>query len=293
MRLTLLALVFTSCLICAQSLDQVVTNKSVAEMVKAGVARDLIIDTINKSDCRFQLDPTNLIWLKNAGVPDEIVRAMSGRAASRPVSASQTPTAAAPPPASSQRPYSSPEPPVERVTNVGTETGDWDFELGTVALQFGGGLSAGPNRLARTVAPAISGELNVGMNRYVSLTGAYAYHTLGTADFYSCSGYSCVFLPIKLRAHEMTGGVKLLIPTSTRFTPFFTGSAGAIRAAAGASVLGIGISASDSAFIGGGGGGFRVNLTGKLALDYDVRLFVGQYDIFYGRTTLGLQVRLN
>jgi hypothetical protein len=31
----------------------------------------------------------------------------------------------------------------------------------------------------------------------------------------------------------------------------------------------------------------------RLALDYDVRLFVGQYDLFYGRTMLGLQVRLN
>jgi hypothetical protein len=293
MKLTLLILALATCLVSAQLQDQVVTNQTVAGMVKAGVARDLIIDTINKSDCRFQLDAGGLIWLRKAEVPDEIVRVMAARAAARPSPPSQSPTSTSPAPSTAQRTYYSPEPPVERVTNVGAETKDWDFELGTVALQFGGGLSAGPNRLTRTVSPAISGELNIGMNRHLSLIGGYAYHTLGTADFLSCSGYSCVLLPIKLRAHEMTGGVKVTIPTSTRFTPFFTGSAGAIRAAAGTSVLGIGVSASDSAFIGGGGGGFRVNLTRRLALDYDVRLFVGQYGIFYGRTTLGLQVRLN
>ena len=216
MRSTLLALVLTACLASAQSPEQMVTNQRVARMVKPGVARDLIVDTINKSECRFQLDPDGLIWLKNAEVPDEIIRVMAARASARPSPTGQPPTSASPAPVTSARSYSSPEPPVERVTNVGTETADWDFQLGTVALQFGGGLSAGPNRLARTIAPAISGELNVGMNRYVSLTGAYAYHPLGIADFYSCSGYSCGFLPIKLRAHEMTGGVKLTIPTHMR-----------------------------------------------------------------------------
>lgn len=293
MRLALLTLAFTTCLVCAQTQDQVVTNQSVAEMVKAGVATDLIIDTMYKSDCRFHLDPANLIWLKNAGVPDEIVRAMAARAAGRPAPGPQQPPSTTPSPAPTQRPSDAPKPPVERVTSVGAEIEDWDFRLGTVALQFGGGLSAGTDRPTRTVAPAVNGGITVGLNRYVSLTGDYAYHPLGTADFLSCSGGTCAFLPIKVRAHEMTGGVKVTIPTSTRFTPFLTGSAGAFRASAGASVLGIGISASDSAFIGGGGGGFRLNLTRRLALDYDVRLFVGQYDLFYGRTTLGLQIRLN
>ena len=50
---------------------------------------------------------------------------------------------AAPRPASIQRPYSSSQPPAERVTIVGDETRNWDFELGTVAFQIGGGVSVG------------------------------------------------------------------------------------------------------------------------------------------------------
>lgn len=293
MRVVLPILAFATCLVCAQAQDQVVTNQSVAEMVKAGVATDLIIDTIYKYDCRFVLDPANLIWLKNAGVPDEIVRAMAARAAGRPVPEAPTPTPVAPSAAPPQRPSYAPEPPVERITNAGAEIEDWDYGLGTVAFQFGGGLSAGTDRPTRTIAAAASGGINVGLNRYVSLTGDYAFHPLGTADFFSCSGGVCAFVPIKVKAHEMTGGVKVTIPTSTRFSPFFTGSAGMFRASAGASVLGIGISASDSAFVGGGGAGFRLDLTRHLALYYDLRLFAGQYGLFYGRTALGLQVRLN
>ncbi len=293
MRLAFLILGLAACLAGGQTQGQVLTNQSVAEMVKAGVAADLIIDTLYRSDCSFRLDPANLIWLKNAGVPDEIVRVMASRAVGLPTPGSKPAAPASPVPAPPPQSSYAPEPPVERVTNVGAETEDWDFGLGTVALQFAGGLSAGTDRPVRTVAPAVNGGINVGLNRYVSLIGDYAWHPLGAADFVSCSGGVCAVVPVKVRAHEMTGGVKVSIPTSSRFTPFFTGSAGVFRASAGASVLGIGISASDSAFMGGGGAGFRLNLTRRLALDYDVRLFTGQYNLFYGRTTLGLLVRLN
>jgi len=93
----------------AQPQDQIVTNQTVAEMVRAGVAQDLIIDTISKSECRFLLDPTNLVWLKNAGVADDVVRAMAAKAAGRAGPASPAATTAAAPPAPVQPAYRSPE----------------------------------------------------------------------------------------------------------------------------------------------------------------------------------------
>jgi hypothetical protein len=78
MRVTILVFAIAGALF-AQPQDQIVTNQTVAEMVRAGVAQDLIIDTISKSECRFLLDPANLVWLKNAGVADDVVRAMAAK----------------------------------------------------------------------------------------------------------------------------------------------------------------------------------------------------------------------
>jgi hypothetical protein len=78
MRVTILIFAIAGMLF-AQPQDQIVTNQTVVEMVRAGVAQDLIIDTISKSECRFLLDPANLVWLKNAGVADDVVRAMAAK----------------------------------------------------------------------------------------------------------------------------------------------------------------------------------------------------------------------
>ncbi|HXG31787.1 MAG TPA: hypothetical protein VNJ11_00360 [Bryobacteraceae bacterium] len=280
----------------AQNQHQVVTNETVAEMVRAGVATDLILDVIHRSECRFHVDPANLIWLKNSGVPDEIVRAMAARAAGRSAAGGAAAAGASVSSASAPPLASPPEQaaaPAKAAAAIAGTVEDWEFGLGTVALQFGGGLSIGKDWAPRTVAPSAQGELDVGLHRYLSLVGAYAWHALGKADVLSCAGVSCVLASVKVRAHEMTGGVKLTIPTSTRFTPFFTGSAGILRASAGADVLGITVGASDSVFIAGPGAGFRVHLTHRLGLDYDARVLFGRQGLFYGRTTLGLLVRLN
>ncbi len=276
----------------AQDQRQMVTNATVAEMVRAGVATDLILDVIHRSECPFDVDPASLIWLKNARVPDEIVRAMAARAAGRSPAGGAAAAGASVSSASTPPPE---QPAAPGKTGAGFDgtVEDREFGLGTVALQFGGGLSIGKDWAPRTVAPSAQAELNLGLHRYLSLVGAYAWHALGKADVLSCAGVSCVLTSVKVRAHEMTGGVKLTIPTSTRFRPFFTGSAGILRASAGADVLGITVGASDSVFIGGPGAGFRVHLTHRLGLDYDARVLFGQHGLFYGRTTLGLLVRLN
>lgn len=60
--------------------SQVLTVDDVVKMVQAGIAQDLIVKTIVESaSVEFQMKPDQLIALKKAGVPDEIVRAMVGR----------------------------------------------------------------------------------------------------------------------------------------------------------------------------------------------------------------------
>jgi hypothetical protein len=76
MRLCILALtVFCAAAVAGQ--QPALTIDDVTKMVQAGVAKDLILKTIADSPVPFQLNPDQLIALKKAGVPDEIVRAMT------------------------------------------------------------------------------------------------------------------------------------------------------------------------------------------------------------------------
>jgi hypothetical protein len=74
MKLSVLALT----LFCAAALagQQALSIDDVTKMVQAGVAQDLILKTIAEPGVRFQLNPDQLITLKRAGVPDDVVRAM-------------------------------------------------------------------------------------------------------------------------------------------------------------------------------------------------------------------------
>jgi hypothetical protein len=54
----------------------VLTNDAVIGMVKAGLSPNLIISTINTNGCNFQLDADKLITLKQADVPDQVLRVM-------------------------------------------------------------------------------------------------------------------------------------------------------------------------------------------------------------------------
>ncbi len=75
MKLSLLALtVFSIAALAAQ--PAALTIDDVTKMVQASVAKDLILKTIAESAAPFQLNPDQLIALKRAGVPDDIVRAM-------------------------------------------------------------------------------------------------------------------------------------------------------------------------------------------------------------------------
>ncbi len=61
----------------------VLTNADIVKMVQAQLAPDIIRTTIESADCSFDVSPAGLIALKDAGVPDEIIQAMQGRARAR------------------------------------------------------------------------------------------------------------------------------------------------------------------------------------------------------------------
>jgi hypothetical protein len=55
---------------------EILTNSDVTAMVKAGLPSDVIVAKVTSTACRFQLDANGLITLKQASVPDQIIRAM-------------------------------------------------------------------------------------------------------------------------------------------------------------------------------------------------------------------------
>lgn len=60
----------------ATAQSQVLTNKDVIEMVKAGISEELIVAKIRSSRTEFDTSPMGLKELKSAGVPDSLVLVM-------------------------------------------------------------------------------------------------------------------------------------------------------------------------------------------------------------------------
>jgi hypothetical protein len=75
------------------SLPGQLTNKEVFEMVKAGLAPDIIVAKIKSSASKFDTTPGTLAELKTAGVPDSVILAMV-QSSGEPMSASVAPVPA-------------------------------------------------------------------------------------------------------------------------------------------------------------------------------------------------------
>jgi hypothetical protein len=164
------------------------------------------------------------------------------------------------------------------------------MRLGSVEFAVGGGFVTATDMPARKVAPVGAAGVAIGLGRYFAITGNYAFSALGNADYVSCSSGTCVVGSVKVSGHEFTGGVRVSVPNSTRVTPFFTGSVGALRGSASTKVLGITLGAAENIIVGGGGFGFNARVSDHLAIQYDARVFYGQYETFYSRMTAGLAV---
>jgi hypothetical protein len=63
----------------AQPKTEIVNNKSIIDLHKAGVEDDLIIAKIRSSECKFDLTTNGLIDLKNKGVPSSLIRVMMNK----------------------------------------------------------------------------------------------------------------------------------------------------------------------------------------------------------------------
>lgn len=60
----------------AQTSADVMNNKSVVDMIKAGFSKELIISKIETSQCKFNTNTQALIDLKKQGVPEEVITAI-------------------------------------------------------------------------------------------------------------------------------------------------------------------------------------------------------------------------
>lgn len=61
------------------SQEEIITNKSIQDMVKAGLENEIIIGKINSAVCKFDLSTNALIILKNNKVPNPIIQAMMNK----------------------------------------------------------------------------------------------------------------------------------------------------------------------------------------------------------------------
>ena len=125
-----LFLVFCPFLIAQQALN----NDSVIKMVKAGLADDVIVTTVNASPGDYDASPDGLIALKQAGVSDKVIAAIVAK------STASAPDAATPSTPDSSAP-SAPLPP--GVDNVGAylkdSGGNWQpLPSEVVTFQSGG-----------------------------------------------------------------------------------------------------------------------------------------------------------
>lgn len=64
--------------------QQILTDTDVVRMVQARVAPDIILKLIAESPVQFGLRPDHVIAWKNAGVPDDVMRAMVVRGREAP-----------------------------------------------------------------------------------------------------------------------------------------------------------------------------------------------------------------
>lgn len=65
--------------------QQILTDAEVVKMAQAGVAQDIILKLIAESPVQFGLQADHVIAWKNAGVPDEVMRAMVTRGRETPL----------------------------------------------------------------------------------------------------------------------------------------------------------------------------------------------------------------
>ncbi|HYM95075.1 MAG TPA: hypothetical protein VET23_13100, partial [Chitinophagaceae bacterium] len=80
--LTLLIFVSTNFSFAQINTPEIVNNKTIIQLQKAGLSKAVIISKINSSVCSFDLSTDQLIGLKKAGIADEVIDAMLKKSSS-------------------------------------------------------------------------------------------------------------------------------------------------------------------------------------------------------------------
>ncbi len=150
-----------------------------------------------------------------------------------------------------------------------------DLSHGEIEIRgFGGGVIAG-NILVAQPAFSAGAEGAIGLNRFVAVTGDYAFDRLGTLDNSSCFLGSCSQSHQSQKMSEFMGGFRFSIPNRSRITPYAAISAGGVALHESFSESSPGFNFANSqtmtkfAFAIGGGANYR--LTQRTGLNVDVR----------------------
>ena len=150
-----------------------------------------------------------------------------------------------------------------------------DLSHGKIEIRgFGGGVNAG-NILVAQPAFSAGAEGAIGLNRFVAVTGDYAFDHLGSTDDSFCFSGGCSQSHASQQMHEFMGGFRFSIPNRSRITPYAAISAGGVVLHEKFSANSPGFSSSESdsmtkfAFAIGGGANYR--LTQRTGLNVDVR----------------------
>jgi hypothetical protein len=69
----------------AQLKSEILTNKSVIDLHKAGLDDDLIVSKIQSSECKFDVTANGMIDLKNKGVPQPLIKIMMNKMDGKPL----------------------------------------------------------------------------------------------------------------------------------------------------------------------------------------------------------------
>ncbi len=113
-----------------QAQTETLTNKSVTDLVKAGLDKSIIITTIKNAAADFDLSADGLIALKNAKVDDDIIAAMVTKASGGNAAQTAAPVAASGHPEMVNHPHYYDQPLDKEVGKLG---------IVTKALGYGGG----------------------------------------------------------------------------------------------------------------------------------------------------------
>jgi len=75
-RIFLTLMLFVPLMLMGQTNNDLLTNASIIKLYKNGISKEIIISKIKSSNCNFNVSTDELIKLKEAKIPDEIVNAM-------------------------------------------------------------------------------------------------------------------------------------------------------------------------------------------------------------------------